>query len=163
MTEEELATIEARADAATPGPWAYTPWGEDQRCGDVYSYSRRVLTFGTADGTVDEDDANGKFVAHARADVPALLAEVRLLRRVVQDQQEESALYDAGVKAGAGEAAREAGELVRRLLLWQGPGVGGLVSLPNILAPKLYIESIKPEDLLATLREGLDAHEGDAK
>jgi hypothetical protein len=100
MTEEELAAIEARADAATAGPWAYTPWGEDQRYGDVYSYSQRVLTFGTADGTLDEDDANGNFVAHARADVPALLAEVRLLRRVILDQQEESALYDAGVKAG---------------------------------------------------------------
>lgn len=78
MTDEELATIEGRANAATPGPW---------NCRG--SYSRRSTIFITAGpsepngeeipATADKmDDAD--FIAHARQDVPALIAEVRRLR-----------------------------------------------------------------------------------
>lgn len=115
MTEEELAAIEARADAATPGPWGYersdgslwkiTPAYEDEDDDGEFVTQDEVFSAQIGDLqpsglTWEMTHRNGEFVAHARADVPALLAEVRLLRRVIQDQQEESALYDAGVKAG---------------------------------------------------------------
>ncbi len=119
MTEQELAAIEARADAATPGPWGYersdgSLWKityEDEDEDDDGEFVAQDEVFSAQIGDLQPSDLtwemthrNGEFVAHARADVPALLAEVRLLRRVVQDQQEESALYDAGVKAGIKQA-----------------------------------------------------------
>lgn len=58
MTEAELAEIEARANAATPGPW---------KIGGL-----RRLQMGLM-----EQDAD--FVTAARTDVPALVAEVRRL------------------------------------------------------------------------------------
>jgi hypothetical protein len=64
MTPEQLAAIKARADAATPGPWESATtgvWSDIE--GDLW----------VADTSHDYDAA---FIAHAREDVPALLAEV---------------------------------------------------------------------------------------
>jgi hypothetical protein len=63
-----LDDIEARSKTATPWPWINDPLGDVitengvQIC-DYIAY-----------------DANREFVAHARADVPALVAEVRRLQ-----------------------------------------------------------------------------------
>ena len=54
MDEAKLSEIEARARAATPGPWLVC---------------------------AAEDAAEGLPVAHAREDVPALVAEVRRLQK----------------------------------------------------------------------------------
>lgn len=54
MTDEELKAIEARANAATPGPWMK---------GVTYDHGR-----------------NAEFIAASRTDVPALAAEVRRLK-----------------------------------------------------------------------------------
>jgi hypothetical protein len=65
MSPDQLAAIEARAQAATEGPWemdegSYHVYrGEDMICADLYT----------------EPDA--AFIAAARTDVPALLALVR--------------------------------------------------------------------------------------
>ncbi len=56
LTDEELAAIEARADAATPGVGFSQSW-----------------TWGDA-----------VFVAYARTDIPRLVAEVRRLRETVR-------------------------------------------------------------------------------
>ena len=53
ITEQQLAEIEARANAATEGPWTI-------------------------------EVTNADFFAAARADVPALVAEVRKLREALQ-------------------------------------------------------------------------------
>lgn len=79
MTDEELAAIEERADAATPGPW---------RISRLRDGSDLVMSDGAPAGVVadcrDERGFNGDpdatFIAAARSDVPALLAEVRRLR-----------------------------------------------------------------------------------
>lgn len=74
MTDIDLDAIEARANAATPGP----PWGwavsDDRRWVDVTArgHDRVIAT------TYDDDLA--AFIAHARTDVPALVAEIRRLR-----------------------------------------------------------------------------------
>ncbi|MFM9635916.1 hypothetical protein [Streptomyces turgidiscabies] len=82
LNDERLADIEARANAATPGPW--TSWA------DTYPH---VVTQGSADihpfdaeGIVSTNlavnvAADAEFVAHARTDVPAMAAEIRRLRR----------------------------------------------------------------------------------
>jgi hypothetical protein len=63
MTDEELNAIETRANAAQPAPW--TPLKVKS---DEYS----IL------------DADCEFIAHAREDVPALVAEVRQLQATIK-------------------------------------------------------------------------------
>lgn len=76
MTEDELRVIEARAEAATPGPWEmevddpYVIWGPDDL---------RIVSF--KGSTIIGFEDNAPFVAHAREDIPALIAEVRRLRK----------------------------------------------------------------------------------
>lgn len=83
----DLDAIEARVNAATEGPWVLTEdWayiahgpdsvihgyydGECPACGDEF----------TDDASVALSAEDATFIAHARADVPALIAEVRRLR-----------------------------------------------------------------------------------
>lgn len=69
LTNEDLDAIEARANAATEGPWA-----ADRLEGNLDSLYSRVAEVGMW------LEADAEFIAHARADVPALVAEVRRLR-----------------------------------------------------------------------------------
>lgn len=70
MTPDELAAIKARTDAASEGPWEADEW-------EINGAEWVAETY-------DPDDhgksrVNGNFIAHARQDVPALLAEVERL------------------------------------------------------------------------------------
>lgn len=85
MTDEDLDAIEAREAAATPGPWVacYVPYdGCDDPVIETSSgtYIAQTvydtLSF-SAEHNVDSDTV---FIAAARRDVPALVAEVRRLR-----------------------------------------------------------------------------------
>lgn len=67
-----LAAIKARAEAATPGPWA---WGGDVLFGRDHWDGPLLAT--RVDGQRAED---ADFITHARADVEVLLAEVDRLR-----------------------------------------------------------------------------------
>lgn len=77
MITEELAAIEARANAATQGPWAVERWedfaGKPSYYVDGALRWREHLNTLSCEG--DKDTA--EFIAHAREDVPALLAAVR--------------------------------------------------------------------------------------
>lgn len=67
----DLDAIEARATAATPGPWSVSVDGitvEDPDGRDVCD--------------AWQSDGDAAFIAHARADVPALIDELRALREV---------------------------------------------------------------------------------
>lgn len=77
MTNEELDEIEKRAAAATPGPWC-CGYDEDS----LYSGEAYVARFEHGDDQV--------FVAHARTDVPALVAEVRRLRGASERARENA-------------------------------------------------------------------------
>jgi hypothetical protein len=82
MTEAELAAIEKRAEAATLGPW------DTEIAVDPYAHTYPWLRvhdseFVEVAGIINNDpsvERNLDFIAHARQDVPALVAEVRRLR-----------------------------------------------------------------------------------
>ena len=88
LSDERLADIEARAEAATPGPW--TGKIEPQRypeCDDADLPGIVRSANGIEVAAVDERYGDGQnyeadtaFIAHARSDIPALLAELKELR-----------------------------------------------------------------------------------
>lgn len=76
LEEEELERIKRRAGAATDGRWEVGERGSVavHGRGEIASFPRPQA------GGVMEFVANREFVAHAREDVPKLVAEVRRLR-----------------------------------------------------------------------------------
>ncbi len=89
MTEEQLAAIQARCDAATPPPWyVHEADGEDAETGEPWAQLDGIEDRHgdrLADEHLDwESDEDFVFVTHARTDVPDLLAEIRRLREVVR-------------------------------------------------------------------------------
>jgi hypothetical protein len=79
----DLLAIAARAAAATPGPWIVD--GNTVHVGDEYGDDFRYI--------VPIDDMrphhpraeDAEFIAHARADIPALLATIAALRLLCSD------------------------------------------------------------------------------
>ena len=103
MTDEELDAIKARADAATPGPWR-TGWmmrrckkqhpheGEhvfeaDSWIDAAHDISQvnepHALVVCTTDEYGAMLPADSEFIAHAREDVPALLAYISELHEQI--------------------------------------------------------------------------------
>ena len=102
----DLAAVRDREAAATPGPWYASrrlpepaqPGGPHLLICDAgwdfddpeYGHSAPVIAAKPATGWPDTDDhraanADAEFIAHAREDVPALLAEVDRLRALLAD------------------------------------------------------------------------------
>lgn len=100
LTAQQLDEIQARANAATKGPWGfydgdnYADVAADMQVTSPgsYNYREKIARLEDEnywDDAAHEDDdesraseqmaANAAFIAHAREDVPALLAEVRRL------------------------------------------------------------------------------------
>jgi hypothetical protein len=84
-----LGEIEARANAATMGPWHV--WDD----GDVATTWTRSFTRRKSRETYTSEvhiancgGADANFIAHARTDIPALLAMVREHRAVIERVQE---------------------------------------------------------------------------
>lgn len=75
MDQEQLNAIKERVAKATPGPWEYD---EDER-GIWNKGGFNYL------GTVTLSHNSAEFIAHAREDVPALVAEVEYLRGMLRD------------------------------------------------------------------------------
>ncbi|MFI8301527.1 hypothetical protein ACIGCZ_37095 [Streptomyces nigra] len=81
----DLDPIEARAKAATPGPWErYSQYGAHFYANTTGEYLIGVGDLNFGDG--EQADADEAFVRHAREDVDALLAEVRRLSAQLEDQ-----------------------------------------------------------------------------
>ena len=76
MTNEELAAIRARCEAATPGTWTAICPRISWRimAGECYVMESEIV----------RTPADAAFIAHARQDVPALLAEGARLREIIQ-------------------------------------------------------------------------------
>ena len=83
LTEQELSEIEARCDAASPGPWVSYVEGRDHTSGSSFIMTgapeRRGEDIELTGATARDQD----FIASARQDVPRLIAEVRRLRRLL--------------------------------------------------------------------------------
>lgn len=83
MTALDLSAIEARANAATAPPWKICP-DEDSEdlelicCGGPYEHGGPICTH-----LLTGEDA--EFIAAARTDIPALVAEVKRLRGEVYE------------------------------------------------------------------------------
>jgi hypothetical protein len=80
MTESELREVETRCDRATKGPWKSFVEGRDHLGGSNF-----IRTGGLDDASPDIELSGASvedqdFIAHARQDIPALVAEVRRLR-----------------------------------------------------------------------------------
>jgi hypothetical protein len=82
MTDADLAEIERRCLAATPGPWRSLVEGRDHTSGDsmvgvggARGEDMYVTIGGHPASAADQD-----FIAGARQDVPRLIAEIRRLR-----------------------------------------------------------------------------------
>lgn len=78
MTDAELTAIEARCAAATDGPWRVCNHAGGYlgiQCNTRYGYVAEC-----GDQLDEQHHENATFIAHARTDIPALLAEVRRLR-----------------------------------------------------------------------------------
>lgn len=77
MTPGEFAAIEARANAATQGPWAVERW--EDFAGKPSYYVDGVLRWREHLNTLscEGDKDTAEFIAHAREDIPRLLAAVR--------------------------------------------------------------------------------------
>lgn len=115
ISDDELAEIEARAGAATPGPWyAHATDDEvfsnaryvsvqpgefrhDNKRGmdsqsDERADSEKVIAITLLQSPrlaeCNECDENTLFIAHARSDIPRLIAEIRRLKAGVSDSQE---------------------------------------------------------------------------
>ncbi len=99
LTDSELEAIEARAAAALPGPWRAFIEGRNHDSGSDF-----IQTGGVDDSAPDiyvtlsyhgsepEDvpqPADWDFIAHAREDVPRLVAEVRRLRQTIEGTDSE--------------------------------------------------------------------------
>lgn len=72
LTDEELQAIRERVEKATAGPWQI---GKQSPNG--------LNNVGTMDGLLTAqttDESNASFIAHAREDIPKLLAEIERLR-----------------------------------------------------------------------------------
>lgn len=90
----DLDAILARADRATDGPWE-----ADES--EIYGAGRQWVG-----ETLDEDDhdkmrANSAFIAAARTDVPALVAELRASRAEVAEHRRNIRANDAARQADA--------------------------------------------------------------
>jgi hypothetical protein len=70
-----LNEIRDRAEAATPGPWKSYIEGREKMNGSSF-----IMTAGEDIYLRGATDADQDFIAHARQDIPMLLAEIERLR-----------------------------------------------------------------------------------
>ncbi len=91
ISEAELAEIEQRCARARNGPWTSYVEGRDHLSGsNIITVAGGVEPDDDIDivgATIDDQD----FIAHARSDVPRLIAEVRRLKALLQSGQGEGA------------------------------------------------------------------------
>jgi hypothetical protein len=83
ITGDELAAMKARIDATTPGPWTSYFEGRDHTSGASFIQTATQDIYITADdyaGGGGHFCADQDFIAHARQDIPRLIAEIERLR-----------------------------------------------------------------------------------
>lgn len=98
LTEERLAEIRERAEAASPGPWerglnewavqiSSVFWGDGRLLAEMNILNEADMVDPVA---YERSEPNAEFIAHAREDVPWLLAEV--VRLMAEREAREAAL-----------------------------------------------------------------------
>lgn len=82
LSKDEVAAIMERLRPVTPGPWLYDP--EES---EVYFEDADIpcLVAELQLNSADDPSADGIFIAHARTDIPRLIATVEQLDRENQE------------------------------------------------------------------------------
>ncbi|MSP03082.1 MAG: hypothetical protein EXR07_18845 [Acetobacteraceae bacterium] len=75
LGDDELAAMKKRADAATPGPWKSYVEGREEMSGSDFIMTEADDIYLTGATVADQD-----FIAHARQDIPRLIAEIERLK-----------------------------------------------------------------------------------
>ena len=101
-----LNEIEARANAATEGPWEGIRY-PDGLLGRVIASDE----LGVCIAEDFPDDADAEFIAHARADVPDMAAALRAVLEVHQDGGESQGYLDDGSYGDIPHCCTECGSL----------------------------------------------------
>lgn len=105
MTEQELEEIEKRANAATPGPWEFRRLRSGVSVLDAHAIAARSVDCHC--GEVDRlSEPTLEFIAHAREDVPALIAEVRRLGAMLLEQESDAKAWRDACKKLQAENGR---------------------------------------------------------
>jgi hypothetical protein len=130
----DLAAIEARVEAATEGPWEATP--NDRILSLTYPCEDVAGQFGNKDAVVEAlRKADAEFIAHARTDVPALVAYARELQAEVElhmaysDRDAQTAAEMATRAFAAEVALARVMEVVNSVLEWDSRGNEDVVDL----------------------------------
>lgn len=113
-----LAEIQARAEKATDGPWLVGEEVDGVRAGrrtvifadGALAVRRRVVTVDQTRPHHEPAERNIEFIAHARTDVPALVAALRAVLEAC-DELEANIPYDNG-----NATANHAGRTIRRAI-----------------------------------------------
>lgn len=77
LGDGDLAAIGARCERTTPGPWRSYVEGREQMSGCTFIMTGGEDIYLTGATAADQD-----FIAHARQDIPRLLAEIGRLKRL---------------------------------------------------------------------------------
>lgn len=75
LTEEEIEAIKSRCNQATAGPWKSFVEKREQISGSSFIQTKGEDIYLTGATDADQD-----FIAHARQDIPKLIAEIERLR-----------------------------------------------------------------------------------
>ena len=156
--DDELAAIAAREEAATPGPWHPQAIMDGDYTGVVTDDNRIVCR----DGWARRDDA--RFAAHARVDIPALLAEVERLEAILARRLLVRFLWhacDVGLGRSYGHTGDDTQDCIRfqfallkglypdvdleahhRVLHLNGQMVGSLVNMETLVQLGVGVEAI---------------------
>jgi hypothetical protein len=78
LTQDEINEIRLRCERATPGPWKSYIEGREQMSGSDFIMTGGEDIYLTG-ATRDDRD----FIAHARQDIPRLLAEIGRLKKLI--------------------------------------------------------------------------------
>ena len=84
LTDKEITEIRKRCDAASTGPWVSYIEGRDHTSGSDF------IMIGENDNRGEDIELTGAttadqdFIAHARQDIPALLAEIERLKNILE-------------------------------------------------------------------------------
>ena len=87
LTDEELDMISRRVAAAQPGPWHSFIEGRDHTSGSSFIRTGDRVDRGEDIELSGATNADQDFMAAARQDVPALLADIRALRALLGNHE----------------------------------------------------------------------------
>ncbi len=80
LSDDDIRQIKMRSELATPSPWISYVEGREQMSGSDFIKTGGEDIYLTGATKADQD-----FIAHARQDIPVLLAEVERLRLLLDE------------------------------------------------------------------------------